>query len=45
MTITCPDLKIYRAPLPLDEVFGVVCDTVAVQDAAAATGREVSRRA
>ena len=30
-------------PLPLAEVFGVVRDTMAVQDAAARSGREVFR--
>lgn len=43
VAVTDPNLRIHDAPLPLSEVFGVVRDTLAVQDAAAATGREVFR--
>ncbi len=43
VAVTNPHMKIADAPLPLAEVFGVVRDTVAVQDAAAAAGREVFR--
>lgn len=43
VAVTNPNLRIHDAPLPLSEVFGVVRDTLAVQDAAAATGREVFR--
>ncbi|QNE21367.1 radical SAM protein [Kribbella qitaiheensis] len=43
VAVTNPHLRIADAPLPLAEVFGVVRDTLAVQDAAAATGREVFR--
>ncbi|MEZ5095937.1 MAG: hypothetical protein R2731_07315 [Nocardioides sp.] len=41
--MTNPHLRIADAPLPVAEVFGVVRDALAVQDAAAATGREVFR--
>ncbi len=43
VAVTNPHLRIADAPLPLSEVVGVVRDTVAVQDAAAASGREVFR--
>lgn len=43
VAVTNPHLRIADSPLPLTEVFGVVRDTLAVQDAAAAAGREVFR--
>lgn len=43
VAVTNPNLRIADAPLPLSEVFGVVRDTMAVQDAAARSGREVFR--
>jgi uncharacterized Fe-S cluster-containing radical SAM superfamily protein/TusA-related sulfurtransferase len=43
VAVTDPHLRIADAPLPLAEVFGVVRDTLAVQDAAARSGREVFR--
>ncbi|MEQ6902710.1 radical SAM protein [Nocardioides sp. YIM 152588] len=43
VAVTNPHLRIADSPLPLAEVFGVVRDTMAVQDAAARTGREVFR--
>jgi uncharacterized Fe-S cluster-containing radical SAM superfamily protein/TusA-related sulfurtransferase len=43
VAVTNPHLRIHDAPLPLAEVFGVVRDTLAVQDAAAREGREVFR--
>lgn len=43
VAVTDPNMRIADEPLPLAEVFGVVRDTLAVQDAAAATGREVFR--
>ncbi|MBB4930524.1 organic radical activating enzyme/TusA-related sulfurtransferase [Lipingzhangella halophila] len=43
VAVTNPHLRIAGAPLPLAEVFGVVRDTLAVQDAAAQSGREVFR--
>jgi organic radical activating enzyme/TusA-related sulfurtransferase len=43
VAVTDPNMRIADSPLPLAEVFGVVRDTVAVQDAAARTGREVFR--
>ena len=43
VAVTDPNMRIADAPLPLAEVFGVVRDTLAVQDAAARTGREVFR--
>jgi organic radical activating enzyme/TusA-related sulfurtransferase len=43
VAVTDPHLRIADAPLPLAEVFGVVRDTLAVQDAAAQSGREVFR--
>lgn len=43
VAVTDPHLRIAAAPLPLSEVFGVVEDALAVQDAASASGREVFR--
>ena len=43
VAVTDPNLRIADAPLPLTEVFGVVRDTMAVQDAATRSGREVFR--
>jgi organic radical activating enzyme/TusA-related sulfurtransferase len=43
VAVTNPNLRIAEAPLPLAEVFGVVRDTLAVQDAAARSGRSVFR--
>lgn len=43
VAVTNPHLRIADAPLPVAEVLGVVRDTVAVQSAAAASGREVFR--
>ena len=43
VAVTNPNLRVAAAPLPLAEVFAVVRDTVAVQDAAARSGREVFR--
>ncbi len=43
VAVTDPNMRIADSPLPLAEVFGVVRDTIAVQDAAARTGREVFR--
>lgn len=43
VAVTNPNMRIADAPLPLSEVFGVVRDTVAVQDAATRSGREVFR--
>ena len=43
VAVTNPNMRITDAPLPISEVFGVVRDTIAVQDAAAASGREVFR--
>lgn len=43
VAVTNPNMRIADSPLPLSEVFGVVRDTLAVQDAAAASGREVFR--
>lgn len=43
VAVTNPHLRIADAPLPVAEVLGVVRDTVAVQDAAARSGREVFR--
>lgn len=43
VAVTNPHLRIADDPVPLAEVLGVVRDTVAVQDAAAASGREVFR--
>jgi hypothetical protein len=41
VAVANPHMRIADAPLPLAEVFGVVRDTLAVQDAAARSGREV----
>ncbi len=43
VAVTNPNLRIADSPVPVEEIFGVVRDTLAVQDAAAATGREVFR--
>jgi len=43
VAVTDPHMRIADAPLPLSEVFGVVRDILAVQGAAAASGREVFR--
>jgi hypothetical protein len=43
VAVTNPNLRIADSPLPVAEIFGVVRDTLAVQDAATATGREVFR--
>ncbi|MHC0430961.1 radical SAM protein [Streptomyces sp. O3] len=43
VAVTDPHMRIADDPLPLSEVFGVVRDTLAVQDAAARAGREVFR--
>ncbi len=43
VAVTNPNLRIADAPLPLAEVFGVVGDTLAAQDAATRAGLEVFR--
>jgi len=43
VAVTNPHLRIADAPLPVAEIFGVVRDTVAAQDAATRSGREVFR--
>jgi molybdenum cofactor biosynthesis enzyme MoaA len=43
VAVTNPHMRIHDAPLPLSEIFGVVRDTLEVQDAASRTGREVFR--
>ncbi len=43
VAVTNPNMRIHDGPLPISEVFGVVRDTLAVQDAAAREGREVFR--
>ncbi len=43
VAVTNQNLRIADAPLPLSEVFGVVRDALAVQDAAASSGRQVFR--
>ncbi len=43
VAITNPNMRIADSPTPVAEVFGVVRDTVAVQDAARRDGREVFR--
>jgi hypothetical protein len=43
VAVTNPQLRIADAPLPVAEIFGVVRDTVAAQDAAARSGRSVFR--
>lgn len=43
VAVTNPQLRIADAPLPVAEIFGVVRDTLAAQDAAARSGRTVFR--
>ncbi|WP_323792646.1 radical SAM protein [Nocardioides sp.] len=43
VAVTNPHMRIADAPLDLEEIFGVVRDTLKVQDAASAAGREVFR--
>jgi TusA-related sulfurtransferase len=43
VAVTNPHLRVADAPVPVAEVFGVVRDALAVQDAAARSGREVFR--
>jgi len=43
VAVTNHHMRIADAPLPVAEVFGVVRDTIAAQDAAARSGREVFR--
>ncbi|MBI4941107.1 MAG: radical SAM protein [Actinobacteria bacterium] len=43
VAVADPNLRIHDAPLPIAEILGVVRDTVAVQDAAARSGRTVFR--
>lgn len=43
VAVTNPHMRIADTPSPVSEVLGVVRDTVAVQSAAAASGREVFR--
>jgi len=43
VAVTNPNLRIADAPLSIEEIFGVVRDTLDVQGAAAASGREVFR--
>lgn len=43
VAVTNPHMRIADSPDPVEEVLGVVRDTVAVQSAAAASGREVFR--
>jgi TusA-related sulfurtransferase/uncharacterized Fe-S cluster-containing radical SAM superfamily protein len=43
VAVTNQHMRIADAPLPVAEVFGVVRDTMAAQDAAARSGREVFR--
>jgi len=43
VAVTNPHMRIHDSPLPLSEIFGVVRDTLEVQDAASRTGREVFR--
>jgi TusA-related sulfurtransferase len=43
VAVTNPNLRIHDGPLPISEILGVINDTVAVQDAAARSGREVFR--
>ncbi|MEQ4722239.1 radical SAM protein [Nonomuraea sp. B19D2] len=43
VAVTDPHMRIADAALPVAEVFGVVRDTLAVQDAAARSGRQVFR--
>ncbi len=43
VAVTNPNMRIADAPLSIEEIFGVVRDTLDVQGAAAASGREVFR--
>lgn len=43
VAITNPNMRIADSPTPVAEIFGVVRDTLAVQDAAQRAGREVFR--
>ncbi len=43
VAVTNPHMRIADAPLDLEEIFGVVRDTLKVHDAASAAGREVFR--
>jgi TusA-related sulfurtransferase/uncharacterized Fe-S cluster-containing radical SAM superfamily protein len=43
VAVTNPHMRIADSPLPVAEVFGVVRDAMAVQDAAARSGRDVFR--
>lgn len=43
VAVTNPNMRIADAPLPIAEVFGVVRDTMAAQDAATRSGRQVFR--
>jgi hypothetical protein len=43
VAVTDPHMRIADAPLPVAEVFGVVRDTMAAQEAAARSGRQVFR--
>ncbi len=43
VAVTNPHMRIHDGPLPISEIFGVVRDTLEVQDAASRAGREVFR--
>jgi len=43
VAVTNPHMRIHDGPLPIAEIFGVVRDTLEVQDAASRAGREVFR--
>ncbi len=43
VAVTNPHMRIHDGPLPISEIFGVVRDTLEVQDAASRSGREVFR--
>jgi organic radical activating enzyme/TusA-related sulfurtransferase len=43
VAVTNPQLRIHDGPLPVAEILGVVHDTLAVQDAAVRSGRQVFR--
>lgn len=43
VAVTNPHMRIHDGPLPVSEIFGVVRDTLEVQDAASRSGREVFR--
>jgi hypothetical protein len=43
VAVTNPHMRIHDGPLPIAEIFGVVRDTLEVQDAASRSGREVFR--